>query len=89
MVDLCLSGRPGRFGLLHGCFQPFAFRFGPDAVVGGGDLLTGRSGQLCGNRVRLAFELVRLLLRGQTVFLELCSLEPQLLHLLLAGEQPR
>ena len=88
-VDLLLAVAAGRFQLGGSSFQPLLLCLGTHFVVGGGDLFTGRGGQLCLKGIYLLFAAVGLFLRGKAVLLQFCSLYPQLFHLLLAGKEAR
>ena len=68
-VDLLLAVAAGRFQLGGSSFQPLLLCLGTHFVVGGGDLFTGRGGQLCLKGIYLLFAAVGLFLCSKTVFL--------------------
>ena len=68
-VDLLLAVAASRFQLGGSSFQPLLLCLGTHFVVGGGDLLTGRGGQLRLQSVHLLLALVGLFLCSKAVFL--------------------
>ena len=86
-VHLLLRILHSSFQLGGGSFQPLLLGLCTHPVVGGSDLLAGGGGQLCLQSICLLFALVGLFLCGNAVLLQLCRLQAQLFHLLLAGEQ--
>ena len=88
-VDLLLPRGKGRLGLLHGGFQPLALCFGRTRSLAAVICSTAGGGQLCVQGICLLFALIGLFLSGKALLLQFRSLDPQLLQLLLAGEQTR
>ena len=88
-LHLVLTACKSSFRLRHSRLKPFLLGLGADAVIGSGDDLALGGGQLCGQRIGLRLQLVGALLCREAVLLKLGGLDPQLFHLLPAGEQAR